>query len=85
MTKSKINSVKSGKYTFKPTKYDENGNLYCALYRRLNSHHKQVCLLVGIYKFDEEKFEIISVAEGWMNNRHEKLLNFFLNEFDWNM
>lgn len=82
MTKSKTNSVKSGKYTFQPIKYDENGNLYCVLYR-LNSHHKQVCKLTGLYNFDEEKFELIFVADGWMNHNHKKLLNFFLKEYDW--
>ena len=82
MTKSKSNSVKVGKYTFQPIRYDADNNLYCSLYR-LNSHGKQICKLTGIYKFDEEKVELIYVAEGWMNHNHKKLLNFMLNEYDW--
>ena len=84
MGKSKTNSVKSGKYTFQPTKYDENGNLYCVLYR-LNSHHKQICKVTGLYNFGEEKFELIYVAENWMNNNHKKLLEYMLNEYDWTL
>lgn len=84
MTKSITNSVKSGKYTFQPTKYDDNGNLYCMLYR-LNAHNKKVCKVTGLYKFDEDKFELIFVAEGWMTNNHKKLLEFLLNEYDWTL
>ena len=84
MTKSKSNSVKVGKYTFQPTRYDTDNNLYCSLYR-LNSHEKSVCKLTGIYKFDEDVFEIIYIEEGWMTNNHKKLLEFLLNEYDWTL
>ena len=83
MTKSKSNSVKVGKYTFQPTKYDENGNLYCALYRK--GCHEPKCKVTGLYNFDTEKFELIYVAEGWMNHNHKKLLNYMLNEYDWTL
>ena len=85
MTKSKSNSVKVGKYTFQPTRYDADNNLYCSLYR-LNSHEKKVCKLTGIYKFDEDVFEIIYIEEGWLlTNKHKKLLDFMLNEYDWKL
>ena len=85
MTKSKSNSVKVGKYTFQPTGYDEDNNLYCSLYR-LNSHGKQICKLTGIYKFDEEVFEINYIEEGWLlTGKHKKLLDFMLNEYDWTL
>ena len=85
MTKSKSNSVKVGKYTFQPTRYDADNNLYCSLYR-LNSHEKKICKLTGIYKFDEDVFEIIYIEEGWLlTNKHKKLLDFMLNEYDWTL
>lgn len=84
MTKSKSNSVKVGKYTFQPTRYDADNNLYCSLYYRLNSHEKRICKLIGIYKFDEDVFEIIYIEEGWLlTNKHKKLLDFILNKYDW--
>lgn len=81
MTKSKTNSVRSGKYRFQPTKYDENDNLYCAVYR--NGAHGEKCKLTLLYKFEEETYEIIWVEEGWLNSKHKKLLEFFLKEYDW--
>lgn len=81
---SKTNSVKSGKYIFQPTKYDEDGNLYCVLYR-LNSHHKRVCKVTGIYNFDKEKFELIFIDNNWLTKSHKKILEFLLNEYDWKL
>jgi hypothetical protein len=52
---------------------------------RLNAHNKRICKVTGLYKFDEEKFELIFVAEGWMTNNHKKLLEFLLNEYDWTL
>lgn len=77
MLRSKTNSVKIGKNKFQPTKYDKDGNLYCAIYR------KNCCKLTLLYKFKEETYNIIWVAEGWLTNRHKKLLKLFLKEFDW--
>ena len=80
MMKSKTNSVKAGKYRFQPTKYDKDGNLYCAIYR--NGAHGEKCKLTLLYKFDEETYEIIWVEDSWLNNKHQKLLEFFLKEYD---
>ena len=80
---SKSNSFALGKYIFQPTKYDENGNLYWTLYRQ--GCHKSTCKVIGIYKFNEEKSELIYVAEGWMNYNHKKLLKFILKQYDWTL
>lgn len=78
MTKSKTNSVRCGIYVFQPTRYDENDNLFC----KLVAHTK--VFITGVYKFNEEKFEIIWSRSGWLNSmKHQKMLNFFLSEYDW--
>jgi len=83
MTKSKTNSVKVGKYKFQPIEYDENNNLICYIFRQ-NSHGKNICKLTGTYIFDEDRFEINWKEEDWCLNRsHKRLINFFLNEYDW--
>ena len=79
---SKTNSLTIGKYTFQPTKYDKDGNLYWALYRK-NSHGKKVCKVTGIYYFDEERTEIIFRDWNWLNKKHKKLLEYFLKQYDW--
>lgn len=80
-TLSKTNSVKSGKYTFQPTKYDKEGNLYCAIYRK--GAHESKCKMTLLYKFAEETYDIIWLEEGWLNHNHKKLLNWFLEQYDW--
>ena len=85
MTKSKINSVKVGKYIFQPTKYDDNGNIYCTLFRTRCNNKFKTCKVTGLYNFVKEKFELIFVSEGWMTNNHKKLLKFMLNEYDWTL
>lgn len=81
LNKSKTNSVKSGKYRFQPTKYDKDNNLYCAIYR--NGIYRKKCKLTLLYNFEKENFEIIWVEDGWLTNKHKKLLNFFLKGYDW--
>lgn len=78
---SKTNSLKSGKYRFQPTRYDDNGNLYCALYRRCSNRY--VCKLTILYSFEDMSYRIIWVADGWLNHRHGKMLEWFLNEYEW--
>lgn len=80
---SKINSFTRGRYTFQPTKYDKNGNLYWALYRK--GCHKPKCKVTGICNFNEDKVELIYVAENWMNHSHRKLLDYMLNEYGWKL
>jgi len=80
---SNTNSLSIGKYTFQPTKYDEHGNLFWGLYRK--GCHKPKCKVTGIYKFEEEVTELIYVAENWMNNKHNKLLKYFLKQYDWSL
>ena len=75
--KSATNSVKCGPYVFKPTKYDDNGDLYCMIVKG------NKCKLTGLYHFDTNKFEIIWTSEGFMNHSHKKMLDFFLKEYDW--
>lgn len=75
--KSATNSVKCGPYVFQPTKYDDNGDLYCMIVKR------NKCKLTGLYHFDTNKFEIIWTSEGFMNHSHKKMLDFFLKEYDW--
>ncbi len=82
MMKSATNSVRRGKYIFQPTKYDDNGNIYCSLYR-LDSNNKRVCKVTGFYDLNNEKFELIYIAEGWMNHNHKRILNFLLSQYDW--
>lgn len=85
MTKSKTNSVRVGPYYFQPTKYDKEGNLYCMIVKR-HAYKKYVndkCKLTGLYNFDTGEFKIIHVAESWLNHNHQKMLNFFLKEYDW--
>ena len=85
MLKSKSNSVRSGKYIFQPKRYDKDDNLICAIYRE-NSHKKEVCKLTGVYKFDEDKFEVLWEDDNWLtSNKHLKLLKFFLEEYDWSL
>lgn len=81
MMKSKTNSLRVGKYIFRPTKYNDEGNLYCAIYR--NGSHGEKCKLTLLYKFDTETYEIIWIENDWLNHNHKKLLNFFLKEYDW--
>lgn len=83
MTKSKTNSIKAGKYIFQPQKYDTDNNLICYLYR-LNCHGNRICKLIGTYLFDDEKFELNWLEDGWILNRsHKNLINFFMSEYDW--
>ena len=83
MTKSKTNSVRSGKYIFQPMNYDEDDNLVCHLYRK-NSHNKLVCKLVGTYLFNEDGFEINWKEDGWnLTRSHKRLIEFLLNEYEW--
>lgn len=81
MMKSKTNSVKVGKYRFLPTKYDKDDNLYCTIYEYTAQEKK--CKLTLLYKFTEETYEIIWVEDNWLNNKHNKLLEFFLKEYEW--
>lgn len=85
MMKSSTNSVKCGPYVFQPTKYDDNGDLYCMIVKR-HTYKKFVndrCKLTGLYHFDTNEFEIIWTSEGFMNHSHKKMLDFFLKEYDW--
>lgn len=75
--KSATNSVKCGPYVFQPTKYNDNGDLYCIIVKR------NKCKLTGLYHFDTNEFEIIWTSEGFMNHSHKKMLDFFLKEYDW--
>ena len=77
MMKSATNSVKCGPYVFQPTKYDDNGDLYCMIVKR------NKCKLTGLYHFDTNEFEIIWTSEGFINHSHKKMLDFFLKEYDW--
>lgn len=79
--KTKTNGIHRDKYLFQPTKYDENDNLYCAIYR--NGAHGHKCKMTILYKFDESTYDIIWVEEGWLNHNHKKLLNWFLEQYDW--
>jgi hypothetical protein len=85
MTKSKTNSVKVGPYYFQPTKYDDNGDLYCKIVKRRTYKQfvKDKCKLTGIYHFDTGEFEIIYTTPDWFNHNHKKMLDFFLKEYDW--
>ena len=78
---SKTNSITVGKYIFQPTKYDENDNLYCTLYR--NGSHGLKCKLTLLYKFEEHSYEIIWTEHEWMNHKHKKMLNWILRQYDW--
>lgn len=85
MTKSKTNSVKVGPYYFQPTKYNDNGDLYCKIIKR-HTYKRCVndkCKLTGLYHFDTGEFEIIYETPGFLNRNHQKMLNFFLKEYDW--
>ena len=81
MMKSKTNSVKVGKYRFLHTKYDNDGNLYWTIYEYTEQEKKRKLTL--LYKFAEETYEIICVEDNWLNNKHKKLLEFFLKEYEW--
>ena len=88
---SKTNSISCGPYVFQPTKYDNNGDLYCMIVKRHTYTDKRTkhtfvndkCKLTGLYKFDENKFEIIYTTPEFMNRGHKKLLNWFLKQYDW--
>lgn len=82
MLRSKTNSVSLGAYRFQPTKYDEDGNLYCALYR--NGAHGEKCKVTILYKFNEETYDIIWADQDWISlSKNKKLLKFFLKQYDW--
>lgn len=85
MTKSATNSVKCGPYIFQPTKYDQNDNLLCKIVKRhqYKKHIRDVCKLTGVYNFNNNTFNIIWVSKGFLNHKHNKMLNFFLKEYDW--
>lgn len=77
---SKTNSITKGPYTFIPSRYATNNDLYCALYRN------DKCVLTGRYDFNEEKFKLIFVSDFWkLNKKHMNLLTMFLNEYDWSL
>lgn len=75
------NSIHRGKYIFKPTKYDCDGNLYCAIYKK--GAHKPKCKITLLYKFNEETYDIIWTENNWLNHKHKKLLNWFLEQYNW--
>jgi hypothetical protein len=81
MMRSRINSVEAGSYVFQPTEYDNDGNLLCSLYRCRNNGRD--CMLKGIYDFNEEKFTIIHIKDGWLSRSHKIILDYFLKEYDW--
>lgn len=83
---SKTNSCKCGSYIFQPTKYDDNGNLYCMIVKR-HKYKKFIndkCKLTGLYNFDTNKFDIIYSSLDFMNHNHKKMLDWFLKQYDWN-
>ena len=80
MLKSKTNSVKYRDYKLQPIGYNKNNDLIFDLYKL--KPNKRVCKLTGLYKFNEDKFEIISTAKNWLNKNHKKLLQFLLREYD---
>lgn len=79
--KTKTNGIHRNKYLFQPTKYDENDNLYCSIYR--NGTNGPKCKMTILYKFKEGTYDTIWVEEGWLNHNHQKLLNWFLEKYDW--
>ncbi len=78
---TKTNGLHRDNYLFQPTKYDKNNNLYCSLYR--NGSHGQKCKLTMLYKFEEGTYDIIWVEHNWLNRNHRKLLQWFLEQYDW--
>ena len=83
---SKTNSVKCGPYVFQPTKYDENGDLYCMIVKR-HTYKKFVnnkCKLTGLYHFDTDKFDVIYTTPDFLNHDHTKMLRWFLKQYEWN-
>ena len=78
---TKTNGLHRGKYLFQPTRYNENNNLFCALYK--NTSRRQKCKLTLLYKFEEGTYEIIWVASGWLSHAHKKLLTWFLKQYEW--
>ncbi len=82
---SKTNSVSCGPYLFQPTRYDENGDLFCKLVKieRYKRHVHETCKLTGLYHFDTNEFEIIYAYKDFLNSKHKKMLNNFLKEYDW--
>ena len=87
--RSETNSVSHSKYVFQPKRYDENDNIICVLSKRTKYKnngkylHRDKHKLTGVYKFDENKFVITWVADGFYNASHKKLLNYFLKEYEW--
>lgn len=83
--KSATNSVKCGPYIFQPTKYDDNGDLYCMIAKR-HIYRKFVndkCKLTGKYSFDTDTFYIIYTTPDFLNHNHMKMLSWFLKQYDW--
>lgn len=82
---SKTNSISCGPYIFQPTKYDKDGNLYCMIVKRhtYKKFTNDKCKLTGLYNFDTGEFKIIYEAPGFMNRDHNKMLNWFLKQYDW--
>lgn len=81
--KSKTNSVRIGKYKFQPTKYDESGNLYCKIIKvhKYKQFTNKKCKLTLLYNF-EGSYKII-FNNGWLTPKHQKLLIYFLKQYDW--
>ena len=82
---SKTNSVSCGPYSFQPTRYNDDGDLYCKIVKmdKYKNFVHEKCKLTGLYHFDTNKFEIIYAYKDFLNVKHKKMINKFLKEYDW--
>lgn len=82
------NNVIIGKYIFNPKRFNQEGHLICALYRRKGAFYKgrckKKCKLTGVYNFEKKEFIVTYLYENWLTKKHCKLLNFIFKKYDWN-
>ena len=86
MSKNKFEKIFVGKFMFTPTKLDNDGNVFCAVYKKSPNYERcnRKCKVTGLYKPHENVFEVIFSVTGWLDDKqHHKVFTDMLAGYDW--